>query len=84
MLAVKRMTANIKPYSAQTPHGSRKRARRAVALANGFRRWSKTFIFRDKPMKTLVTRLLIVAIAASALSGCIIIDRSGEHFTQSR
>jgi len=35
-------------------------------------------------MKTLVTRLIIVAIAASALSGCIIIDRSGEHFTQSR
>ncbi len=36
-------------------------------------------------MKTLVTRLLIVALAASALSGCIIIDRSGEsHSSQYR
>ena len=35
-------------------------------------------------MKTLVTRLVIVTLAAAALSGCIIIDRSGDHFTQSR
>lgn len=34
-------------------------------------------------MKMLVTRLIIVALAASALSGCIIIDRSGDHAHES-
>ncbi len=34
-------------------------------------------------MKSLVTRLFIVALAASALSGCIIIDRSGDAHHES-
>ena len=33
-------------------------------------------------MKSLATKLLIVALAASALSGCIIIDRSGSNLTE--
>lgn len=35
-------------------------------------------------MKSFATKLLILAIAASALSGCIIIDRSGGHLTETR
>lgn len=33
-------------------------------------------------MKSLAVKLLIVALAASALSGCIIIDRSGSDLTE--
>lgn len=33
-------------------------------------------------MKSLAVKLLVVAFAASALSGCIIIDRSGSSLTE--
>lgn len=33
-------------------------------------------------MKSIVIKLIGVALIASALSGCIIIDRSGEDFAQ--
>ena len=33
-------------------------------------------------MKSIAIRLLGVVLIASALSGCIIIDRSGENFTE--
>ncbi len=33
-------------------------------------------------MKSLAAKLLIVALAATALSGCIIVDRSGSSFTE--
>ena len=32
----------------------------------------------------LIVAATFLALAAAALSGCIIIDRSGEHFTASR
>lgn len=35
-------------------------------------------------MKSFATKLLILALAAASLSGCIIIDRSGGHFNQTR
>ncbi len=35
-------------------------------------------------MKSFTAKLLILAIAAASLSGCIIIDRSGSHFTVDR
>jgi hypothetical protein len=35
-------------------------------------------------MKSLATKLICVAVLASSLSGCIIIDRSGaDHFSYS-
>lgn len=33
-------------------------------------------------MKSIALKLIGVVLIASALSGCIIVDRSGEHFTQ--
>ncbi len=33
-------------------------------------------------MKSLAIKLVIIALAASALSGCIIIDRSGSNLTE--
>ena len=33
-------------------------------------------------MKSIVIKLIGVALIASALSGCIIIDRSGENLTE--
>ncbi len=35
-------------------------------------------------MKSFAIKLLVLAIAASSLSGCIIIDRSGSHFNAQR
>lgn len=35
-------------------------------------------------MKSFAIKLFVLAVATASLSGCIIIDRSGSHFTETR